>query len=190
MGLRGPCCPTWRTKGLCADLSAEIRLLDYRDVDEQFNRRYSIDVPRPIGHKYCRTYMEAVERNFESGALHLAHSAGSEDCSMKADTWVNRYLFPSSHIPSPKQIIYASKDVPASEDWHTFTQDYDHTFMRQHANLSFARDELSNKIDEKLKRLQQYYLPSFAGVFRSRISGLRPVVFSNAGASWTAEHIR
>ena len=167
---------------LCAGLPVEIRLQDYRDVDEQFDCSYSIDMLGHVGRRNYRTYMETVKRSLCPGGLHLVQTAGSDNSTVKADPWVNRYIFPGGHIPSPKQIMEAAEGLLAIEDWHSFTQDYDRTFMCWHDNLSAVWDDLGDGYDERLFRMWRYYLLSFAGVFRSRVSQLWQIVFTRAGA--------
>ncbi len=174
---------------LCADLPVEIRLQDYREVDETFDCSYSIDMIGHVGRKHYRTYMETVKRNLNPGGLHLIQSAGSDDSSVKADPWVNRYIFPGGDIPSPKQIVGAAQGVLVMDDWHSFTSDYDRTFMCWHDNLCEAWEELGNQ-DERIFRMWRYYLLSFAGVFRSHVSQLWQVVFSHAGSRPGSGYIR
>ena len=84
---------------LCAGLPVEIRLQDYRRVDEQFDRSYSIDMLGHVGRRNYRTYMETVKRCLIPGGLHLAQTAGSDVSALRADPWVNRYIFPGGHVP-------------------------------------------------------------------------------------------
>ena len=166
-------------RDLCKGLSVEIRLQDYRKVDEQFDCSYSIDMLGHVGRRNYRTYMETIKRNLRPGGMHLVQTAGSSNSTVKADPWVNRYIFPGGHIPSPKQITGAAENVLVLEDWHSFTQDYDRTFICWHKNLSSAWENLDESFEEPLKRMWRYYLLSFAGVFRSGVSQLWQIVFSN-----------
>ena len=167
---------------LCVGLPVEIRLQDYREVDEQFDRSYSIDMLGHVGRKNYRTYMETAKRCLRPGGLHLVQTAGSDNSAVKADPWVNRYIFPGGHIPSAKQILEAAEGELIMEDWHSFTRDYDRTFMCWHDNLCAVWEDLGNHHDERLFRMWRYYLLSFAGVFRSRVSQLWQIVFSRMGA--------
>ena len=47
---------------LCAGLPVEIRLQDYRDVNEKFDRVVSVGMIEHVGYKNYRTYMEVVHR--------------------------------------------------------------------------------------------------------------------------------
>ncbi|MYB34975.1 MAG: cyclopropane fatty acyl phospholipid synthase [Gammaproteobacteria bacterium] len=175
---------------LCANLPVEVRLQDFRKVDEKFDRSYSIDMLGHLGNKDYRKYMEVVKRNLHPGGLHLVQTAGSENSTAKSDPWVNRYIFPGGNIPSPKQIINAAESLLVLDDWHTFTQDYDRTFMCWNANLEAARKDLHDLYDDRMLRMWRYYLLSFAGVFRSGMSQLWQIVFSEMRSGPNLGHIR
>ncbi|MCY3880195.1 MAG: cyclopropane fatty acyl phospholipid synthase [Rhodobacteraceae bacterium] len=168
---------------LYAGLPLEVRLQDYRAVSEQFDHSFSIDMLGHVGRRNYRKYLRTVRRQLHPGGLHLVQTAGSANRSVKADPWVNRYIFPGSHIPSPKQIAEASEGVLVLQDWHNFTQDYDRTFMCWYENLSAAWEALGYDNDDRLFRMWRYYLLSFAGVFRSGVSQLWQITFSRDGAS-------
>ncbi len=62
---------------LCEDVPVEIRLQDYRDINEQFECSYSIDMLGHVGRKSYRKYMELVYRTLVPGGRHLVQTAGS-----------------------------------------------------------------------------------------------------------------
>ena len=168
---------------LCAGLPVEIRLQDYREVDEQFDCSYSIDMLGHVSRKELRTYMQTVKRCLRPGGLHLVQTAGSEKSHVKSDPWVNRYIFPGGHIPSQRQILTAAEGILEMEDWHSFPRDYDRTFMCWYENLCAVWENLECRDDQRQFRMWRYYLLSFAGVFRSRVSQLWQIVFSDEGTS-------
>ena len=167
---------------LCAGLPVEIRLQDYRRVDEQFDRSYSIDMLGHVGRRNYRTYMETVKRCLIPGGLHLAQTAGSDVSALRADPWVNRYIFPGGHVPSVKQVATAAEGVLGLDDLHSMTGDYDRTFMCWYGNLQSVWDDLECGTDERHFRMWRYYLLSFAGVFRSRAGQLWQILLSRSGA--------
>ena len=82
----------------------EIRLQDYRELDERFDRIYSIGMFEHVGFKNYRTYLELVRRCMKPDALFLLHTIGSLRTKVKTDAWIHRYIFPNGQIPSAKQI--------------------------------------------------------------------------------------
>lgn len=174
---------------LCSDYPVDIRLQDFREVDEMFDCSYSIDMFGHLGRKDYRTYMEVVKRNLRPGGLHLVQTVGCEK-SAKPDPWVDRYIFPGGRIPSAKEIMEAAYGVLVLDDWHSFTKDYDRTFMTWHANLNSAWEDLDGDYDEQMKRMWRFYLMSFAGVFRSGFSQLWQIVFALTHSGSSSDYAR
>lgn len=168
-------------RALCAGLPVEIRRQDYREVDERFDRIYSIDMIGHVGRKHYRTYMERVRRCLTPEGLSLVQTLGTQSRAVKTDAWVERYIFPDSDIPSAKQLMDAAQDVLLMEDWHSFPQDYDRTFLCWYENLSAAWEQFRGRHDERFFRMWRYFLLCAAGVFRARMQQIWQIVFSVKG---------
>ena len=167
----------------CHGLPVEIRVQDYRDVDERFDRVYSIGMFEHVGSRNYPTYMRVVRRCLADGdGLSLLHTIGGLRSRRSTDPWIERHIFPNSMLPSAAQITEASEGQLVIEDWHNFGADYDPTLMAWHANLAPVWDELPD-YDERLRRMWRYYLLTSAGSFRARRLQLWQIVFSRDGLS-------
>lgn len=165
----------------CSDLPVEIRVQDYREIDESFDRVYSIGMFEHVGVKNYRTYMETVRRCLrDRDGLTLLHTIGGNRSSSRTDPWMDRYIFPNSMVPSASQITKAAEGVLTVEDWHNFGPDYDRTLMAWHQNIDEAWDDLP-QYDERFRRMWDFYLLVSAGGFRARYLQLWQVVFSRDG---------
>jgi cyclopropane-fatty-acyl-phospholipid synthase len=162
----------------CTDLPVEIRLQDYRDVGETFDRVYSIGMFEHVGVRNYREYMEVCRRCLrDPDGLTLVHTIGGSRSRTTTDPWVERYIFPNGMLPSAAQITKAAEGVLSLQDWHDFGPDYDPTLMAWHANAEAAWDDLPG-YDERFRRMWGYYLLSSAGSFRAGALRLWQVVFS------------
>lgn len=170
-------------RALCSGLPVEIRQQDYREVDERFDRVYSIDMIGHVGRKNYKTYMERVRRCLAPEGLSLVQTIGTNSRAVNTDPWVKRYIFPDSDVPTAKQLMEAAQDVLLMEDWHSFPQDYDRTFMCWYENLSAAREGFRDQYDERFFRMWRYFLLCAAGGFRSRINQIWQIVFSVKGTA-------
>ena len=165
----------------CADLPVEIRVQDYRDVDETFDRVYSIGMFEHVGVRNYRAYMELCRRCLrDRDGLTLLHTIGGSRSTRITDPWVERYIFPNSMLPSAAQITRAAEGVLELQDWQNFGADYDTTLMAWHANVEAAWDDLP-AYDERFRRMWRFYLLSSAGSFRAGALQLWQVVFSRDG---------
>lgn len=165
----------------CADLPVEIRLQDYREVDELFDRVVSIGMFEHVGHKNHRTYMETVRRCLKKEGLSMLHTIGNVETSPVTDPWIEKYIFPNGLIPSAQQITQAIGDLFVIEDWHNFGPDYDRTLMAWADNFESSWDVLSDRYSERFYRMWRYYLYQCAGSFRARRNQLWQIVLSPEG---------
>jgi cyclopropane-fatty-acyl-phospholipid synthase len=163
-------------------LPVEIRVQDYREVTEKFDRVYSIGMFEHVGAKNYRTYVEAVRGCLaDDTGLTLLHTIGGNRTNSRTDPWIDRYIFPNSMLPSARQITAATEDRLTLEDWQNLGVDYDRTLMAWHANISAHWDDLPETYDERFRRMWDYYLLVSAGGFRSHYLQLWQVVFSRDG---------
>jgi len=166
------------SREIVAGLPIELRLQDYRELDETFDRIYSIGMFEHVGHKNYRTYFDVVKRCLDKGGLFLLHTIGTNVTRPSVDPWIARYIFPNGELPSAKQITRAAESVLLLEDWHNFGPDYERTLKCWHENFEAAWPELSDNYDDRFRRAWRYYLLSSAGSFRARANQLWQIVWS------------
>jgi len=166
---------------LCRDLPVEIRLQDYRDVDEKFDRIVSVGMIEHVGYKNYRTFMELTHRCLNDGGLFLLQTIGGIQSRTSVDPWINRYIFPNGMLPSIKQLGKAIEGLFVMEDWHSIGADYDKTLMAWYRNFEESWSELKENYDERFHRMWCYYILSCAGSFRARMNQLWQIVLSKDG---------
>jgi cyclopropane-fatty-acyl-phospholipid synthase len=171
---------------LCADLPIEIRLQDYRDVDERFDRIFSIGMFEHVGLRNYRRYFEIAKRCLvddptTGGGLFLLHTIGSNESVRHSDPWIGRYIFPNSMVPSAVQIAQATEGLFVVEDWHGFGQDYDRTLQSWRDNIESTWDTLPARYDVRFRRMWRFYLAASMATFRTRRGQLWQLVLSPRG---------
>ncbi|MDD2390597.1 MAG: cyclopropane fatty acyl phospholipid synthase [Desulfobacterales bacterium] len=165
----------------CRGLPVDIRLQDYRQIDETFDRIVSIGMIEHVGYKNYATFMRTVRRCLKADGLFLLHSIGGNRSVTRSDPWIERYIFPNSMLPSAEQLMSAVEGIFVLEDWHSFGVDYDTTLMQWFRNFRENWDTLKTDYDNRFYRMWQYYLLSCAGAFRARGIQLWQLVFSSEG---------
>ena len=168
-------------KERCAGLPVDIRLQDYRDMNEQFDHIVSLGMFEHVGYKNYGTYMKMVARCLKDDGLFLLHTIGSNGSVTSTDPWIEKYIFPNSMLPSIEQIGRAIDDLFVMEDWHNFSADYDTTLMHWHKNVEKNWPKLQENYSERFHRMWTFYLLSCAGSFRSRKNQLWQIVLSKHG---------
>jgi cyclopropane-fatty-acyl-phospholipid synthase len=176
----------------CKDLPVDIRLQDYRDLQGQFDRIYSVGMFEHVGHKNYRTYMEVVRRLLKPEGLTLLHTIGGQFSQVRTDPWLTRYIFPNGMLPSPVQIMEAAEGQLNMEDWHNFPQDYERTLLAWYDKFETNWDSLQENYNERFFRMWRYYLLACAGGFRAGGNQLWQIVFSKDGVAggYAADNIR
>ena len=166
----------------CAGLPIEVRLQDYREIDEPFDRIYSIGMFEHVGVKNYTTYLDVVRRCLrDRQGVSLLHTIGGLRSRNQTDPWIEKYIFPNSMLPSMAQISKAAESRMVIEDVHNFGAYYDRTLLEWHANIERGWAELSDRYDTRFRRMWSWYLLSSAGSFRARKLQLWQVVMSPEG---------
>jgi len=177
-------------KRLSKGLPVEIRLQDYRDLNDKFDHIVSIGMIEHVGSKNYKTYMKLVHRCLKDTGLFLLHTIGRNESEPPTDPWMNKYIFPNGMLPSIKQIGDSIKNLFIMEDWHNFSTDYDKTLMEWHKNFEKNWSKIYSNYDQRFYRMWKYYLLSCAGVFRARKIQLWQIVLSKKGVLGGYKSIR
>lgn len=165
----------------CQGLPVDLRLCDYRDLDEQFDKIVSVGMFEHVGPKNYQTYFDVVSRCLKPEGLFLLHSIGSNETMVNVDPWINKYIFPNGVLPSVEQISHVSQKTLVMEDWHNFGPDYDKTLMAWKQKFKESWPEIKDNYSPRFYRMFNYYLSSCAGAFRARNIQLWQVLFSKNG---------
>lgn len=166
---------------LCQGNDVDIRLCDYREVSDTFDRVISLGMFEHVGYKNYSTYMKTVASCLKDDGLFLLHTIGGNKSAHTTDPWLDKYIFPNGMIPSITQVGKAIEGYFVMEDWHNFGADYDKTLLSWFENFDHNWQDLQHKFDPVFYRRWKYYLLSCAGSFRSRTNQLWQIVLSKSG---------
>lgn len=174
----------------CKNLPVEIRLQDYRAVDEKFDHIVSLGMMEHVGYKNYDTYMKVIRSLLKEKGLFLLQVIGRDTSARKADPWINKYIFPDGMLPSIRQIGQAIEKKLVMEDWQNFGPHYDKTLLEWFQNFDSNWEQLKTRYDDRFYRMWKYYLLCCAGAFRSRTAHLWQIVLSKNGIPGGYEPVR
>ncbi|MCF8081424.1 MAG: cyclopropane fatty acyl phospholipid synthase [Desulfobacterales bacterium] len=163
------------------DLPVRIELMDYRDIEGNFDRVISIGMFEHVCVENYPVFMDVVHRCLADEGLFLLHTIGRTESARDVDPWISKYIFPNSMLPSVAQIAAAAEKRLFLEDWHCFGPHYDRTLMAWYDNFRQNWETLRRRYDERFFRMWSYYLLSCAGSFRARRLQLWQILFSKYG---------
>lgn len=167
----------------CKHLDVDIRLQDYRDIEDCFDRIISIGMFEHVGPLNYPVYMRKVHDLLKQEGLFLLHSIGTTTSAPLTDPWFRRYIFPNAVLPLASQIAKTSEPFFVMEDWQNFGAFYDKTLSCWYQNFTTHWPELQSQFDDRFYRMWTYYLLTCAGAFRARKLQLWQTVFSKGGVS-------
>lgn len=165
-------------RNYCKDLPIDIRLQDYRDIKEKYDKIVSVGMFEHVGHLNYRSFMEIVYKALKDDGLFLLHTIGGNSTLSLSNPWIAKYIFPNGSIPSVKQVGESFENIFIMEDWHNFGPYYDKTLMAWYQNFTAHWHEIKADYDERFYRMWVFYLLSCAGSFRSRGNQLWQIILS------------
>ncbi len=178
------------SRKLCKGLPVEFRLMDYRDMNEKYDRIVSVGMFEHVGYKNYKTFFEVANKCLKDDGLFLLHTIGNVKSTKSIDTWTNKYIFPNGMLPSIPQLSKAAENLFVIEDLHNFGIDYYKTLMAWFNNFNNSWDKLKEKYDERFYRMWKYFLLSCAGSFKARRNQLWQIVLSKNGIAGGYQSVR
>ena len=167
------------SKKVCEGLPVKIKLMDYRELDQKFDRIASFGMFEHVGHKNHYIYMQTASRCLVDDGLFLLETIGNPVTRTHPDLWMNKYIFPNSVMPSITQMGKAIEGIFLIEDLHNFAaDDYVKMMLAWHHNFTSNWNDLKDKYDETFYRMWTYYLLFCTGGFRARRNVLWQFVLS------------
>lgn len=177
-------------KILCQGLPIELRLQDYREINERCDHIVSVGMFEHVGYKNYPIYMQVAARCLKEEGLFLLHTIGSRTSVKSGDPWTEKYIFPNGMLPSLTQISSASEKLFVIEDVHNFGAYYDTTLLAWYENFNRSWDQLKDHYSQTFYRMWRYYLLSCAGAARARHIELWQIILSKNGVKGGYQSVR
>lgn len=152
---------------------AEVRIQDYREVDETFDAIASVEMVEAVGQDYWPEWLDALHRCLKPGgraAIQFILIADDvfERYAASAD-FIQTYIFPGGLLISASRLRrLAERRGFAWRDELRFGLDYARTLAewRRRFDQAASEGQLPDGFDERFVRLWRYYLMYCEGGFR------------------------
>jgi cyclopropane-fatty-acyl-phospholipid synthase len=177
-------------KKFCKGLPVTIKKIDYRDLDEKFDKILICGMIEHVGHKNYKKIVEVVHRSLNDNGLFLLHTIGANDTTNAPEPWLEKYIFPNSEVPNINYLVEAFDKLFVLEDWHNFGAYYDPTLMAWFKSFDKNWKKLKAQYDERFYRMFKYYFLCCAGSFRARTNQLWQIVLSKNGVPGGYQSVR
>jgi cyclopropane-fatty-acyl-phospholipid synthase len=164
----------------------EIRLQDYRDERDHYDRIASIEMIEAVGEEFWPKYFSQLRDRLLPGGLAGIQAITIQDSMFQSYRrevdFIQRYVFPGGMLPSPQVLKNLGErfGVPVIRE-RIFGQDYAKTLATWRNNFRAAWPNLKPLgFDERFRRLWEYYLAYCEAGFLSGNIDVRQVVFAKS----------
>jgi cyclopropane-fatty-acyl-phospholipid synthase len=158
-----------------ADLAerAEIRLVDYRDVEGRYDRVASIEMFEAVGERYWSSYFGKINEALAPGGraglqIITIRDEYFEEYRSRSD-FIQKYIFPGGMLPSEERLEAVTDR--AGFTWtaiERFGQDYADTLAEWQKRFDAAWHEIRPLgFDERFRKLWKFYLSYCEAGFRT-----------------------
>ena len=156
-----------KVKELNLSNQVEIRLEDYREIKEKFDRIVSVGMFEHVGRKFYNSFFEKISYLLNARGVALLHTIGSVDAPRDPQPWITKYIFPGGYTPSLSQIAGPiEKSGLIVSDLEVLKIHYAHTLKHWKERFTQNREKVLNMFDEKFFRMYEFYLTSCETAFK------------------------
>ena len=151
-----------RERAKAAGVSDRVKfeLIDYRLLDEQFDRIVSVGMFEHVGAKHYDEFFAKCRDLLKPDGVMLLHTIGKlGEVSKGPDPFTDKYIFPGYHLPSLSEMTSASQKVRMiASDVENLRLHYALTLEHWLDRATKARKQIETMYDERFFRMWEYYL--------------------------------
>jgi len=145
----------------------EIKMMDYRQVKEKYDRIVSVGMFEHVGRKFYKSFFNTIFKTLNENGIALLHTIGSVNPPRDPHPWMTRYIFPGGYTPSLSQVIGPiEKSGLLVSDIEVLRIHYAHTLKHWKERFVNNKDKVLKMFDEKFFRMFEFYLSSCEMAFK------------------------
>lgn len=157
-----------RAKAAGVEDKVQFHLMDYRDVEGEFDRISSVGLLEHVGTIHYPQFFEHTNRLLKKDGVMISHCCGRTGTPGFTDAWTRKYIFPGGYIPALSELVTQSErygwqvmDVEAMR-FH-----YSPTLKEWYNRTVMHREEITDMYDDVFYRMWQFYLAGAEQSFRN-----------------------
>ena len=143
------------------------KLIDYRQLDEKFDRIVSVGMFEHVGRKFYKKFFKKIDTLLNDDGVSLIHTIGSVNAPREPHPWITKYIFPGGYTPSLSEVVkpIEKADLIIS-DIEVLKLHYSHTLRHWKENCIKNKEQIIKMFDERFFRMWEFYLASCESAFK------------------------
>ena len=156
-----------KAKELNLENQVRFKMMDYRELNEKFDRIVSIGMFEHVGRKFYNKYFKIISKLLNNNGVALIHTIGSVNPPRDPHPWITKYIFPGGYTPSLSEVV---KPIENSgliiSDMEVLKMHYSHTLRHWKERFSSKKNQVLDMFDEKFFRMWEFYLTGCEMAFK------------------------
>ena len=142
-------------------------LMDYRHLEEKFDRIVSVGMFEHVGVKHFGEFFTKVGQLLQPDGVMLLHAIGRMSPPGATAPWIAKYIFPGAYAPSMSEVFAATEQ---HQLWVTDVEilrlHYAYTCHEWYKRFQANRTQAAALYDERFCRMWEFYLAAVEMTFR------------------------
>ena len=148
-----------KVKELKLENKVKFKLVDYRELNEKFDRIVSVGMFEHVGRKFYRKFFKKIENLLNDDGVSLIHTIGSVNPPRDPHPWITKYIFPGGYTPSLSEVTTPiEKAGLIVSDIEVLKLHYAHTLRHWKENCIKNTGKIIEMFDERFFRMWEFYL--------------------------------
>ena len=156
-----------KAKELNLENQVTFKLIDYREINEKFDKIVSVGMFEHVGRKFYKKFFSQVNKLLKNDGIALIHTIGSVNPPRDPHPWITKYIFPGGYTPSMSEITGPiEKSGLTVSDVEVLRMHYSYTLKHWKERFLSNREKVLEMYDEKFFRMWEFYLTSCEMAFK------------------------
>ena len=156
-----------KTKELNLENQLTFKLMDYRELNDKFDRIVSVGMFEHVGRKFYNKFFKQIDNLLDKDGVSLIHTIGSVNPPRDPHPWITKYIFPGGYTPSLSEVTTPiEKAGLIVSDIEVLRLHYAHTLRHWKENCIKNKEKIISMFDEKFFRMWEFYLAGCEMAFK------------------------
>ena len=156
-----------KAKELNLENQLTFKLMDYRELNEKFDRIVSVGMFEHVGRKFYNKFFKQIDNLLDKDGVSLIHTIGSVNPPRDPHPWITKYIFPGGYTPSLSEVTTPiEKAGLIVSDIEVLRLHYANTLRHWKENCIKNKEKIISMFDEKFFRMWEFYLAGCEMAFK------------------------